>query len=130
MVFLEKDRIPKKTVEALNAARKSMWRSRYTYSQCIINNGRSYSAPLSFVSSGKVQPTTATEQEEKSEHSHDEGPKAAGTKSNENVAKKKKKAAPELSEHELTSNYGIGHKLLKGMGWKGVSIHKEIINPY
>lgn len=81
----------------------------------------SYSAPLSFVSSGKIEPTKASlqeeQQEEKSERSRSEEKEVKGS---ENKPKKKKKAAPQLSEHELNANYGIGHKLLKGMGWKGV----------
>lgn len=80
----------------------------------------SYSAPLSFISGGKSEPTKAplTEQpqEEKSERSRSEEKETKG----ETKPKKKKKAVPELSDRELNANYGIGHKLLKGMGWKGV----------
>ncbi len=65
------------------------------------------------------------ELEEKSDHSRSEGKEAKSsenknTNNNNTAAKKKKKAVPELSDHELNANYGIGHKLLKSMGWKGV----------
>lgn len=79
---------------------------------------------MSFVSSGKIEPTKEVkeEQEEKSDRSRSEG-KDTKSKENKTAAKKKKKAVPELSEHELSASYGIGHKLLKGMGWKGVRIN-------